>query len=370
MKKTSLAMSIILALASVPALAQSSVTLYGIADTGIEYFTHATPRGGAVARMPVIAGGDTPSRWGLKGSEDLGNGIKAIFTLEDGFSMSNGVSQQGARLFGRQAFVGLSSRWGQLTLGRQYTMTAWGMAKTNIIGAGGFGGLGSIDSTLLASRADDDVVYMGKFSGVTVGASYSFGRDSINCPGQAAGNSMACRDVSLMLGYEGNGWGGIATYDEERGGPGATPVAVVPGLPGVAFTKTGDTDRHYQLSVYADVDSVSLGAGWLHRVVEGDTQSAIVDIEYLSASVPYNAWTFDAQIARIDDRAFDANGTMGTLRVNYNLSKRTAVYVVAAYMQNNGKNGIYSVSAGTAVPDAPHAGSNQLGAEIGIRHNF
>jgi predicted porin len=58
------------------------------------------------------------------------------------------------------------------------------------------------------------------------------------------------------------------------------------------------------------------------------------------------------------------------LRANYNLSKRTAVYGVAGYMKNHGSGATYSVSAGTAVPAAPFPGSNQIGLELGIRHNF
>ena len=61
------------------------------------------------------------SRWGLRGAEDLGGGLKAIFTLENGFSIMNGTNGQGGREFGRQAFVGLSSdQFGAVTLGRQY----------------------------------------------------------------------------------------------------------------------------------------------------------------------------------------------------------------------------------------------------------
>ncbi|SDR62251.1 Outer membrane protein (porin) [Paraburkholderia tuberum] len=373
MKKTRIAMTAAAAIASAPVFAQSSVTLYGIVDTGIEFLTHATPTGGSVARMPVIGGGDVPSRWGIRGTEDLGGGLKTVFTLESGFSASNGALQQGGRLFGRQAYVGLSGPWGQLTFGRQYSMTNWGMVESNIIGSGGFGGLASFDPFLLAARFDNDVVYMGTFYGVTVGASYSFGRDSsatANCPGQSANDFLACRAVTGMLKYEGNAWGVATTYDEQRGGAGATPVTVVPGAPGIAFTKSGDTDRRYQVAAHVDIKSVRLGAGWLHRVVEGDVRSARVDIGYLGASVPYGAWIFDAQVAHIHNGDFDANGTMGTLRANYNLSKRTALYGVFAYMKNSGKQGIYSVSASSAVPAAPHPGSNQLGGEIGIRHLF
>ncbi|MEM5297701.1 porin [Burkholderia sp. JPY481] len=373
MRKTKIAALAACAMTSVPVFAQNSVTLYGLVDTGVEYITHATPTGGTVVRMPVIGGGDAASRWGIKGSEDLGNGLKAIFTLESGFSMSNGSLQQGGRLFGRQAYTGLAGPWGQLSFGRQYSMTTWGMYDSNILGSGGMGGLASFDPYLLAARFDSDVVYLGTFAGLTVGASYSFGRDSSpagNCPGQSGNDFLACRAVSAMLKYDANAWGIATTYDEQRGGAGAAPVTVVPGLPGIAFTKSSDTDRRYQVAAKLFVGPVQLGAGWLHRRIQGDVKSATTDLEYLGATYPYQAWTFEAQISRIDNTAFDADGTLGTVRVNYNFSKRTAVYSVLSYLKNNGKGGIYSVSAASTVPAAPAPGGNQFGAEIGIRHMF
>lgn len=373
MKKARLALLLTTTMVSASAFAQSSVTLYGIVDTGIEFITHATPTGGSLARMPVIGGGDVPSRWGLKGTEDLGGGLKAIFTLESGFSASNGTLLQANRLFGRQAYVGLSNSWGQLTLGRQYSMQTWGMVDANIMGAAGIGGVGSLDGALLADRFDNSVAYMGTFSGLTVGASYSFGRDASaagNCAGQTGNDFLACRGLSAMLKYDASYWGVAATYEELRGGPGSAPIAIVPGAPGVGFAKSEDTDRRYQLNAHFTTGPARFGVGWIHRLLHGDVRSAKTDIEYLGASMLYGVWQFDTQISHIGNSGNDANGTLGVIRANYNLSKRTAVYGVAGYMKNNGKGAIYSVSAGTAVPAAPFPGSNQIGLEMGIRHSF
>ncbi|CAB3741273.1 porin [Paraburkholderia rhynchosiae] len=373
MRKPGLALLLTSSIVSGPVFAQSSITLYGIVDTGVEFITHATPTGGSVARLPVIGGGDVPSRWGLKGSEDLGGGLKAIFTLENGFAVSNGTALQANRLFGRQAYVGLSSTWGQLTFGRQYSMQTWGMIDANIMGAAGIGGVGSLDSALLADRFDNSLSYIGKFSGLTVGASYSFGRDASaagNCGGQTGNDFLACRGLSAMLKYDASFWGVAATYEELRGGAGSAPIAVVPGARGAAFTQSGDTDRRYQLNAHLTTGPVRFGAGWIHRILHGDIRSAKTDIEYLGASLLYGAWVFDAQVSHISNSKDDANGTLSVVRANYNLSKRTAVYGVLGYMKNNGKGAIYSVSAGTAVPAARFAGSNQIGLEMGIRHTF
>ncbi|MGT2490249.1 porin [Cupriavidus basilensis] len=110
------------AAASGAAFAQtaSGVTLYGIADVGIEVINHmpaAGSAGGTVTRMN--SGNLSGSRWGLRGTEDLGGGLKGIFVLESGFDIDSGTSGQGNRLFGRQSYVGLQGNFGAVTLGRQ-----------------------------------------------------------------------------------------------------------------------------------------------------------------------------------------------------------------------------------------------------------
>jgi predicted porin len=107
--------------ASIAAHAQSSVTLYGILDAGVEYVTHAAKQGsGNLWRLNT--GNRINSRWGFTGKEDLGAGLRSIFTLESGFATNNGTLQQGGRLFGRQAFVGLESdTFGAVMAGRQMT---------------------------------------------------------------------------------------------------------------------------------------------------------------------------------------------------------------------------------------------------------
>src|ERR1700738_4228053 len=85
--------------------AQSSVTLYGLIDAGISYSSNV----GGKSLWQETSGAMNASRWGLRGSEDLGGGLKAIFTLENGFNIDTGKFGQNGAEFGRQAFVGLSS---------------------------------------------------------------------------------------------------------------------------------------------------------------------------------------------------------------------------------------------------------------------
>lgn len=95
--------------------AQSSVTLYGIVDAFVQYAD------GADSQTRIQSGGLNGSRLGVRGSEDLGGGLRAVFTLETGINVDNGTTAQDDVFWGRQAFVGLASPYGQLTLGRQYS---------------------------------------------------------------------------------------------------------------------------------------------------------------------------------------------------------------------------------------------------------
>src|SRR5450830_224496 len=159
------------------AMAQSQVTIYGIIDAGVVYTTNANAAGNSAFKMPSLTG-SFPSRLGFKGAEDLGGGLEAIFVLEAGFAPDTGAMGQGNRLFGRQSLVGLKSNaWGQVMLGRQVNMTYIAMLKTDVMGPNIFA-IGSIDSYLPNARSDNSIGYLGSFSNFTVGATYSFGRDT------------------------------------------------------------------------------------------------------------------------------------------------------------------------------------------------
>src|ERR1044072_6764509 len=128
------------------AQAQSSVTLYGAVDAALTY-THN--QGGKTA-WQASSGGRAGDKCGLQGGEDRGGNLKAVFVLESGFSIEDGTQQPSNTLFGRQAYVGLSSTWGTVLLGRQYTMTNdyLGPLGTDTLFAGGLGStLGDLDGS-------------------------------------------------------------------------------------------------------------------------------------------------------------------------------------------------------------------------------
>src|ERR1700741_2288954 len=110
---------------AVPAFAQSSVTLYGVVDTGLGYLSNSSSLGathGGRSKLYMNQGVWSGSLVGLTGTDDLGGGTKAILKLEGGYNSATGGLQFANTLFGRQAYVGLTNnQYGTLTAGRQYT---------------------------------------------------------------------------------------------------------------------------------------------------------------------------------------------------------------------------------------------------------
>jgi predicted porin len=166
------------------AAAQSSVSLYGVIDEGIDYVNNSG--GHALWRMrDGTYDGMYGSRWGLKGEEDLGGGLKALFKLESGFSLENGELRQGGREFGRQAYVGLSKDdLGTVTLGRQYDSVVDYVQPVTAAGqiGGPFVHGGDIDNTDNSFRVNNAIKYTSpSLAGATFGGMYAF--TNSNAPG-------------------------------------------------------------------------------------------------------------------------------------------------------------------------------------------
>lgn len=367
-----------LSAASTAAVAQTSVTLYGVIDTGIEYVSHANAAGDHVLRMPGVTG-ELPSRWGVRGTEDLGSGYSAVFTLESGFNVRAGDSGQGGRLFGRQAFVGIKGPQGTLAFGRQYTMTYLALAGADLIGPDIYG-LGSLDAYVPNARADNSVTYVNTLHNLTLGAGYSFGRDAAGtgnspgagtCAGSLPGAATACRDWSVMAKYDAASFGVAASYEEQRGGPNAA-ANFFDGVAPTVLANSSDKDARAHISVYAKFGDAKISAGWLNRRV--DTQSATVadvrsNLFFIGASyLATPALLVDGEVYRIINRDHDTRAAMGTLRGTYFLSKRTALYAQGSYLANSAK-ARYSVSGGGG-GTTPAPGVGQAGIMLGMRHMF
>jgi GBP family porin len=205
MKKTLLLVSLSGAFATV-AHAQSSVTLYGLIDAGITYTNNVKGH----SNWQETSGAVNSSRWGLHGAEDLGGGLKAIFTLENGFSTNNGTLGQGGREFGRQAFVGLDSdRFGKVTLGRQYDMMVDYVEPLALSGQQ-YGGTyvthpfdnDNLDNTF---RLNNSVKYESpSYAGLKFAVLYAFSNTAgqfTNNRAYSAGVTYKYRDLTLAAAY-------------------------------------------------------------------------------------------------------------------------------------------------------------------------
>lgn len=341
--------------------AQSSVQIYGLVDTSIARITNANAAGNSVTKMPS-ATGTLPSRIGFRGVEDLGNGLQAFFVLESGFGPDTGISGQGNRLFGRNANVGLKGAWGTLTLGRQNNMTLYATLKSDILGPQLFS-ISSIDLYLPNARSDNAIGYLGNFSGWTVGATYSLGRDAssaggaaaTNCAGEVAGNAKACRQYTALLGYETPRYGINASYDRLYGHTGAAN----------GLTSSRNNDTFTTVNGYLMLGTTKVGGGVIDRELNAASGQVESVLYYLGASHPLGGFILDAQVAKRDVKRSDNDVTMLVARLIYPLSKRTLVYASVGRMDNDGSSAVALDLGGTV-----GVGMAQNGVMTGIRHAF
>ena len=183
MKKTTLIASLAALAASATASgvvhAQSSVTLYGVVDAGVTYISNQKTSGNAGGKSFSLSSGNIDTdRWGLRGVEDLGGGLSAIFTLENGFNLSNGKFNNAGDEFGRSAFVGLNSaQYGQVTLGRQEDSIETFVAPLAATSFAGNLASHPFDSDNLTNqvRLNNSVMFRSRdYSGAQFGGGYAF----------------------------------------------------------------------------------------------------------------------------------------------------------------------------------------------------
>ncbi|MCA1326850.1 porin [Herbaspirillum sp. alder98] len=344
------------------ATAQSSVIIYGIIDTGVEYVNHTNAAGqGKLRTLPLT--GLSPSRIGFRGTEDLGGGLRAFFNLESGFVPTTGGMGQGNRLFGRQSNVGLSDPlYGTITLGRQYNMTAISMIAADVMGPANHG-LSNMDSYLPNTRSDNALGYMNKLGNTTVGATYSFGRDTstaggpaaTSCAGENAGDAQACRQWTALLKYDTTSWGVATAYDTLRGGAGA----------GNLLTSSNYKDNRASFNGWFKIGDLKIGGGLIARHQQRAV-SINSNLYYVGASYQWTpVWLLEGQLVHMDVKDSGDDSTLGTARLIYALSKRTNLYASYAYIKNRG-NAAIAVSSGNTVG----VGQNQASVMAGIRHTF
>lgn len=218
MKKIAIAVAAAMTAATASA---ADFTLYGIVDTGLGYTNLDTLEDPTVNRFEMINGYNSGSRFGFKGTEDLGNGYSVSFVLENGFNSDSGVLGQGGRMFGREAQVKFHSPYGTLSFGRAGTLLS-GAGTLDIFGMnadvlpGGWDGIFNIGNYQgNGMRLDNMVTYQTPTAaGFTGYLQYSFANDTTSGDDDSKPNERnSNRYFAGGLTYNNGPLGVVAVYD-------------------------------------------------------------------------------------------------------------------------------------------------------------
>lgn len=398
MKKNLLAIAVISSVAGL-AQAQSSVTIYGIVDAGVSYNSKVGKADGSSHGVASLdSGNEQASRLGFIGSEDLGGGMKAVFTLESRFSVDTGVLGQGGRLFGGTATVGLTDGFGTVLLGRQkdfiddlsiYTsVVPFGVIVNNVHAI-------NLDRTE-GSRVNNSIRYNSpNINGFTASAIYGFG--------ETAGQISTGQSLGLGGNYVKGPFGiGLAYFQAKLGTFSGTPAVssssdsgtAGAGCSSVAAGKAGDTclktiflgasyragpafihgswSQVKQPLATAGASTPSFtGAGFLAgtQFTLGGLNNDKVNVFDLGVNYALNS-QLSLLTSVIQSRAKfvgagDGKITQLSLGADYILSKRTDLYVFYA---NQKATDMYA--PGTGVTGGPGADNSVNQIIVAMRHKF
>lgn len=341
MKKSLIALAVLGTLGST-ALAQSSLTVYGVADAGLSWDGDNIT--GGEERIGMDSGIQSGSRLGFRGTEDLGGGNSAIFALEMGVNLDNGTSSQGDTTFGRQAYLGLESDWGRLTLGRQYSPYYLALSGVADPFAGGLAGTAENLMWRSGTRMNNTVKYaLPNWGGFNAELAYGFGETTDDTDrGRAYSGSIgyATGPFAIKLGH--HSLNNATTDVRER----ATLIAGTYDL-NVAKLHLG----------LADNDNVLTGSSG--TILNTDSRDLVA-----GASVPMGRSKFLISYVRKDDRtALNQDAEQWGVGYTYDLSKRTNFYTSFAQMSND--NG-----ARYTVGNALNVGTGEQQFNLGVRHTF
>lgn len=366
MKKTLIALAALAATAGV-AHAQSSVTLYGVADAYIGQNVTKVSTAGTetkVSQGQINGSGLSSSRWGLRGSEDLGGGLAAVFTLESGFDISTGAlannggsaNSTASILFGRVATVGLKGSFGEVRLGRQYTAyDSLRGATNNTYDSNTFAQTGTVWGTGIqdySNRTNNSVRYdspdFGGFSGSVV---YGFGEDKTATASASNSSSIQLKYANgpLLVGY---------AYQREKEAIGSTMFSGATGGPAVGATPgiaVADSRKYNLLGATYDFGVVKLVGSY--NTAKNNT---LKDKEYqIGLSAPFGAATvaIGYERAKSEGGGSTNKGKGYSLLGTYDLSKRTTLY--AGYINTKVESGVNAATT-----------SKRSLLATGVRHTF
>lgn len=352
MKKT-IVTAALLAAGTGMAHAQSSVSIYGLIDLGLTYYSNATKTGGGGASLLRMDSGIAQgSRIGFKGTEDLGGGLNAFFTLETGFGADDGSLGQGGLIFGRQSFVGIGSKdWGALSVGRQYDFMAnlggqYAMGALSPAGSFAWGlhadaahGAALNDHIYAGDRTNNSVKYTSnKIGGFSFGAMLGFG--------EVAGNNSAGRTLSATGQYDSGAFSSALAYTDIKDATGS------------ASTRMYGIGATYQLGAFKPF-------GVITQVKNTATSAKATTYEVGTVYALTALWDLSAAYQFQNRNQGVGNAQAFIAMADYKISKRTDLYVGAVYDRDKGYNA-YPVFGGGIQSST----GNQSAVRLGMRHRF
>lgn len=387
----------ILGAAALPAHAQGSVTLYGVLDEGLQFNTdnknvvNGHNVGGRQWNLDSLSG-PYGSRWGMRGTEDLGGGTSAVFVLESGINLNSGTFGQGGTEFGRQAFVGLrSQQFGSVLLGRQYDSINdyIGSMTFGLAGYGsGIAHPGDIDNTTHDYRTNNTVKYVspnlhGLTFGGTVTAGGVAGSVSQNS-GFSAGMGYNQGPVQFGLVYElyknPSNAGAALNSNSNAVAPASTGIY---GSLNSGYLTGASPATSWQVIGAAgtyNFGNVMLAAAWTN-VRYGDIgrldgasarfNDAEVNGTYqfgpsAFVSLAYNYLKGNAVSGDIGDQTYHQVSGIA----DYVLSKRTDVYFSATYQIASGTNSVGAPAVANISLMGDSSNNHQALFRLGLRHKF
>lgn len=355
--------------------AESSVTLYGLIDTGIDYVNNVTTPGikGGHSMVQMASGIPIGSNWGLRGSESLGNGLSAIFNLQSGFNVDNGAFSNPKSMFSRNAYVGLSSdQYGTLTFGRQWDPivdVVEGFSLNGNYGGWYFSHPNDMDNTDNGFSVPNDVKYVSpSIHGLKFEAHYSFGGQAGQFSNDSAyGGSIAYENgpfkagvaylrvnnpQTAVVGYQSGGGYVNSVYgnalaqarSQQIIAGGASyqfgPFRLLGDASSVKFQRGSNGQnlnfQNYELSgIYSLTPTLNFGAGYTYTAGQDHGTGEHPDYQQFN------------------------------LIVHYDLSKRTGVYLMSAFQRALG-SAQYAQLAGFN----PSSTNKQVVVRMGLTHTF
>lgn len=371
--------------------AQSHVKLYGVVDNGLTYVSNA----GGSRLFGMASGGMQAARWGMRGVEDLGGGLKATFRLESGYDLNAGKFGQGGLEFGRQANVGLSSRYGSVLLGRQYDSVidfVGQFAFSNTFGASINAHPGDIDNFNSSNRINNAVKFQSAdYAGFSVGGLYSLGGIAGHSGKNqiySLGAAYARGPLNVGMGYLNVRNPNVSFFGNSTSGAVSSTTSNITS-PVYAGFGSANTYQVFAAggsyvagaatlgATYSNIRFANLGASYASPFA-GQSQTfhnGEISLIYrlnpaLRLGVSYNYTRGNSLGGRAT-----AQYHQGALGLDYFLSKRTDLYVVGVYQHASGET--LSASGTGFVPVVASIGGltassnqNQMAFRAGIRTKF